>query len=1506
MERFKVKMNYLRNVAPVEIPGLRDDPRNLMQYMGYMNSVELPTKTEDEDRVLPPSSFGSGLWGGVEHNEEYKAKTFVEQQQYKQIWYHKMAVKDTTFNSLPLATQQSYYDKLMMRAPGNESGLYAPYVPKKIDILNAQDMSKQRVARANFTLNLGKAFGGAYAALAAGPIRFAAGPDSGIGKVFRDVEKMSTWYSYLGEQKGINRFTTGVLPSIVGYGVGIIAPGSLFGNLEKALAGSTKVVSGVVKKVPGLFQRAGTAVGAKLPDLTYQVTGGAVAGVMQGIGEAMVEDKPWHTYIPRDVSIGVAAEFGVRYLGMLRGLRKAAKAAGMSTADMLQGPFKFDGSKVASAELENILQGNPEMAAAYRASKMVDHQGRPLVNMRSPAGVRSLADILGFEADFTNDSLKLNRAAKIIKSKGGYYKVKITPKVPLAQEFFGSEEVRIDKAVAWMDNSKEARGLWDEAVKSQVHPGEAISAAPQVELRVGDFVPEDGRKILLDHFDRSGQDLGISYTADPRGATARSLDRTYAIIRKMSPAKAETTLRGLGVIFDEDIASNKIIIKQIKGELNEALPEHAFYVLNSETHQPVPNDQLPSYFLTHPKLKQPVKFGHTFMGSGRDVRKMISTMRKQYTNAERAITKVSKSAGNMSILNKVDTQMVEVRARVADGTGKLNDTVLSFNSLKQAQDVLSIGTNRGMKATAKHIFDNNPAVRKSYDDFVKVLRKTDPRKLETEWVPYTFAAKMADDQGYALSYYNGKYVVQDLLDDSGNFKQWIFDNVNDTVEWFNHLQRTMAKDVAPDLLRGLKREAVEELGNDNLLKDPMRDIGPEALKRNGRYGLRTLLSVGLQPSQYAMQRLDKLAVVGELRSQGLDMVRYFNDFQLANRSLNSFSNPRISFLNKMAKGVNKPEVKMMSRWLEALDNVDELQAIEKKLKPLYEMKPDIENLMMETFGAARGTELVEKSNTLRRYMDELFALAGEDANKYLKHYIPHLREQIKLHSNLGDTLHPGKLTDIPDADKQFFFELLRETDPGQVAFQDDVFKTVETYTHLMGRKLTIRPTMHKIGNQVRDITAKLNARGALPADYEAVTHYVGEMMRSMEGIDGPTQRIFEMAMSNTMDSLKESLGIKWGPQTRKFDIMSRLSTLTTGAHLAARPITVFRNFTQSLITGGSLIGNDWWAEGMEKALIPGNMRRMMNLGQMKLGEIPTAAGTLVRGADEGVFPRIVHMAMGPYKFADSFNRTVVYLGMESRLDHAIGLFRKGAITKKRFETLSGARLFGKQQFNAGAAILDGAQDFDKGVAAWKDHFANLAVSRSQYLYNAFDQPQWFRSAIGRFFGQYTSWPINYASMLLERMTSDSISIAEKAKFFGRMALNTTAISYGLWSVGMNPRSWAPWNMGTMQGGPYFQLMNDSLKAAGGDQQAYINVVKFMTSIVPFAYEGEGVLRAIQAYQDGEFWEAAMHLASAPPRYDLYPRRETFVDDIEKKLMGAGNIYFGTIAGKGIPEVFGSL
>jgi len=1440
-QRAGLRQLWLVRSAPHVHPQAFQDIRTFKALYDYTASFDPPPVLPDEEEILRPETLTLGGLDAIDNDPRFARKTYGEQRALRTVWLYKMSADDPEFQGLDPDEQMAFQQKVMRRGPALEQrgrfqfGRYDPVeVEEEIASWGRAKQSADRFAH-NFQEMLTLAFGG----LILGPMRLIGGEDTAVASWLRNRTRHDQWYSEITEN--VKNFWNTGLAGFMGYGAGLVL-GPFFG-VEKLFAGATGVAGAKLVTSAGAFQKLGQAIGMKLPALAYQTLGGAFAGGLQGIGEALQEGVDWYTYLPRDMTIGVGAEFVSRFFGIARAIRKVAKLHNVPVGK----------------ELNQIFATHPLLRGPLAAMNEVDPSGMLIKNFEGRSGAQLRSHLLGLDMVEETDRVVFRKAGQQV------------------MEFTGDEAKRFQNANEWMDISEYADDLW-EGTKVGKNVAEMLGMSPtRVEVRRGLRVPEAGRKYTLQTLKKHNLAQGLDFTLDPRGDISE-VDKIYGMVYTQSPKKAADSLARIGIVFSDDAVENRAIITDFRHNLQKLHPDNAYFVVNKRNKSTVFADEMPKEFINAPDQKAPMIFETTFSGNANNIRGMLSNLRKLYANEGRAITRLAKST-HMDMRKFIDNEVVEIRYRVPDADGNLIDTAIHYPSIKEAQKAFTLGKNAGLKGVASSFFADDKSLQAKYKLWMKYV--ADRGMKRADFLPFQFVAAMADQNHYALGFYKGKYVLQDILVDD-QYLTHNFDGLKDVVKFLNEND---ARQLVPDFTEGLSKEAAQQLTPE--LVNPLKEVYDSTSKTRHFTLTKAISRIGA-PTQHAIEDLQRLTVVQDIakRHPGLSPVRMYNTLRDSITRVNSMIDTEERFARSLGKGISKRQGEYIVDWMEGLlpDEKPLFEGME------YKTRDAVYREMVNEFGEAKAAQLTDVGTRLHEAYDRLFAGSGMHPSMYLKHYHPHLREEyIKRGFGLSDRVSMKQFTQMPGADKHYFFELMREIDARDVLWNKDPFEMYDTYSRLMARKMYLRPVIKDISTTFREISQEFVKAGGTPNDYRVVANYFGDLLANLQGIQAPSDTVFRLATDNTLMGIAKQIDAKIpganlaGRMKGKFDLVSKVITLSTGAHIAGRGYAVARNLTQSLITGGSVIGDRWWLEGLDRAARPGALERMYDLGVVRRGMVPAGAGFEVQRG--GILGWMVQKGMVPYKWADLVNRSIVYHGMEARVQEALDLYKRGKITPKRFARRSGAHLFGKAEYNEAINLFD-VRNPAKAEPAFVHRLSRLAADRTQYLYDAFEHPHFARSGVGRIFGQYTSWPINFVYLVREQLMSDTLSVVDKAAFMARLAGTTAAVGSAFYAAGVDPKKWAPWNMALFQGGPYYQMFNDFLSVLGGDARAASSLANALSSLVPFAYEGEGILRAVQAIQDGDPYEAFLHFLSAPLRLDRYPRRDIFTDEIEDVISDA--------------------
>lgn len=1470
-DKVRLQNAWLEQIAPQEYPQIMTNFRARRDLAQYVRDFDMPPPLENEQEIITPTTLSMHNIRKIETNPLFAEKSYKEQQQLKDVWYRKLSATDPEFQQLGPNEQREFYKKLMTRAPALESGstlLFGEFETED-QITQAQRWSKTRKIVESTSMNLANAFFQGFGSLIAAPIRLLTGEDSQFTKVVNDMQKQSDWLSTVASEH--SRFLTSTLPTFVGYGLGLVT--GPFRGLEKLLAGRAVVGGGkgIVSGAPGLLARGGAKIGLRAPDIAYRTTGGALAGALQGLAETQTTDIDVKTALAYEATAGVAFEFLSRYFGMMRQVRRVAKAMGRDPKRMFKAPLQLGSPSAVDPEVERLFKVNPATAAMQNQLYSVDPRG-VLRNLReSEQGVKLYSEILGYdEPEVAESFVRLKKGGEVV------------------EEFRSTnQELNIRNAVDYLEDDETAWEAWQNTSAGK-RVSEYIDSLPSLEMRLGVAVPEAARKYLTQRLSDFGV-TGLDIYKDPK-ANTEAIDRVYTILRgSRSGKKAAEALSSYGIQLDPaSTKANRQAVLQLRKELETIAPENSYTIINERNGNVMSMDENPVLYLEHPELKNLYVPGGIMQGNAQDIREYITKLNKQYRNEKSAITRFFKSR-KADLYRFNDSEIVELKLEVPF-ENRTKQVQLHFKSLKDAQDFLSTGQRSGYGNAADKFFRNNNRIQHSYEQFVKSMKKYNPTEYGKSFLPYKYAAEVARQEGFYLGVLRGNYIVQDIA--AGNdINVRTFKNLD---EVFDFLKGNDGRLALPDFAGPLSARAVEA-EYPRGLAPLVQDLPKEQVKRNRKFTLRDLIPRWFAPSRYVFERFERMAGVDALREKGYGPVSIYNNLRDMIRYQDAFRSRNLDQL-RQAKGVErfgKKKGELLSRHLEALDNeVERANAPIRNLE--YELKDEVYQEMVSEFGTRTADDLVAASTRIRRFMDDMFSLSGLDGEKYIKHYFPHMREMgERFGGGLSNRLDPKKITQIPDVDKRAFFEIMREADPNEFWWTRDLDQALDNYVNAMSRVVTVRPVMKNLANVVRETTENLSRQGATPNDYRNFVNYLAGIFENIEGVKGVGDEVFRYATENTLDTLTDFVNKKFKTNFKfrgRYKLLRTLLTLTTGAHIAARPWPVFRNLTQSMLTGGSTIGLRWIFSGYDQAMRPGAYEYLRRAGIIPEQVMPHGAGLAM--GPRNLLEKGVFWGMRPYKWADSTNRAAVYYGMIDRIDNAFELYRKGQISAKQFPKKAGANLFGKEQYNQAVSLLN-TNDIEAGFEAFKDRLARIAVDETQFLYNSIDRPAMFRSSIGRLFGQYTTWPLNYYNLAKNKLMSDSMTAAQKIGFFARLTTVIGAISTSLHAAGLNPATYAPWNAMTFEGGPYFQLLNDMLSTAQGDIGAFKNTVRALTSLIPFGYEGEGIYRAIEAYKDGDPYEAFLHVASAPIRLSAFPRRDSYMDYAENVLVDYATRTFQT-------------
>ena len=1487
-EQFQFRTFWMNNIAPQLYPQITTDLQARGQLQNHINRTRpIPIREWESEIITPGTTDSYRDWGEIETSPTFRRLNFQNQQEMKALWFQKMSANDESFRELDPENQEGYYRRLMerpavhgvgtsdlLRRTGvDDTEVFMHWLPVETlweggyeaaeDKKRAGDAAK---VLANFAASAVRGIG----ALPAGLATLVAGQNNTITQAYQDVMKMRDWTNMVNDR---NNFLTNTLPSLAGGIAGILA--GPYPAFERAFA----TVGG----------RALNMLLPRVPTIVGQTAGAAVSGAIYGIGAAISEGQPWHSNLATDATMGIGFEFAGRWVGALMLARKAAKQAGVPLKQMIAPAMDAGRKTNLTPALERVFSANPTTRQLVDELGMVNRQGLGLEALQKKEGVKMVADTLGLDVRHLDNATELWRG-------GNLYHREVGP-----------ENVRIRNTVNFMLDDPINFEVWSKTTAGK-QLLELVETHPTVEMRRMTEVPVEARGHIQDFFKLHGQGNYFTAAAGTREKVL-SLDEVYDIVKRSGPRKAASLLQARGVQFDGGEAAHRAATAQLKSQMDQLFFESPYFIVNASNKgdpKIVEIKDLPVHMIESPMINQPIMHEGVYVGNAGTIRNVLKNLNRTQTSMKRNATVAAKK-GKGTATHLQDSDIVELRMSVPDGTGALHDVILHMPSLRDAERLLRTGaTGKKLDTLLDDLFQGiDPGVRGSYDSFVKEFLKRNPSKYTSDFAPYAFATKMAREQGMHLGVVGGRYVLHDQI--ATNYR--VFDNLNSV---YRHLTEIDGRAILPDLTPGMSRSALEVAAPDSMV-DPMRikldRIDHTAARANG---LRAHAVSQLGPTQHAINYLESTEGGKLFREAGIPVTGIYNRFTDTNRAVTAFINDKTRTASKITRGLSKKKAEYVYKYMEGLDNPAERTAMGQLGKGRL-TKSEIYDEMTQVFGANVADDIASRATEAAQFFDEMFVRAGLDWATYTKHYIPHMRLNMEIRG--GDmNVKWNELTDslrMSAPEREAFFEMMREADPRNVLMDMDVRRLMGMYSHMAARNIFIRPMIKDLAGQVNNLVDQLSVAGQL-GDGAQVVRYLRDMFNSINGVHNLADAGLRDATQNIyvkMGRLADRLSGKKMPDGKTGFYEARAKSQThnpidtmiawnTGAHLGMRGFSVARNLTQSLTTTGSLLGVSWWMDAVDKVMKPGSMQRMMDLGIVSRNAIPVA-GWRQMSADTFI-KKATSLGMQPFREADAINRMIAYTMGESRARHAFQMLDNNRIKDaSHFARVSGAKLYGIENYNQIVDINNLARDGAASRDAVADRLGKLAVERTQYMYELWNQPQAFRNGVGRLFGQYTSWPLNFMGLVSEAMNPKSgMPVIQRAEFFTRLVGITGGFAAAMYEAGMNPAAFAPWNMGEVGIGPQAEMLMDGVRGITGDRDSLFRLVQNASRYYPFAMASSGFVRSVQAMEDGDFSEAFLHLIAAPMNYDVYPRREPLTQNQIDNLLKLANQYAETRRGAG--------
>lgn len=334
------------------------------------------------------------------------------------------------------------------------------------------------------------------------------------------------------------------------------------------------------------------------------------------------------------------------------------------------------------------------------------------------------------------------------------------------------------------------------------------------------------------------------------------------------------------------------------------------------------------------------------------------------------------------------------------------------------------------------------------------------------------------------------------------------------------------------------------------------------------------------------------------------------------------------------------------------------------------------------------------------------------------------------------------------------------------------------------------------------------------------------------------------------------------------EALQKYIMLSYAGALGARPALLVRDAISLFTTGYPILHEDLW-RGMRTAfdgLYEGQSRRKVALqhgwllGKDQLSEMIAGGGEHEGGKGEEVHGMLGKAEQKMEGFAQKSLTGIQWVHNNSRLVTGWGFHGKITDALEKFAEDGDQRAFIKQ---SGFWFLNDARQASilreaAGVVGKPEAMKQFAlrttkdmVDATQWNYTKGAQPGIYKFGIGRLFGQYGTWPLNYVEYARKFLTSGGGD--EAAKSFARLVLAHGAVLSAAQHAGIDAGKWVLTNPLAYGGGPIFQAVTNipgtmDFESARGDEARREMVRMFWPGMLPGGDEAEAVYTAIR---DGE-------------------------------------------------------
>lgn len=305
--------------------------------------------------------------------------------------------------------------------------------------------------------------------------------------------------------------------------------------------------------------------------------------------------------------------------------------------------------------------------------------------------------------------------------------------------------------------------------------------------------------------------------------------------------------------------------------------------------------------------------------------------------------------------------------------------------------------------------------------------------------------------------------------------------------------------------------------------------------------------------------------------------------------------------------------------------------------------------------------------------------------------------------------------------------------------------------------------------------------------------------RMVNGALEHAQELFNAGVEKVNRVLPEGMQLEKSEMPAQ-DILGKYILFSYAGGLGLRPMTFIRDAMQLLTTTIGVLGPRYTFTGMERAFRNPEAWAIADKYGWLMKDNPLH--NLYSGGYEKLSPNrgteLAETVLKPLKWSNNSNRLIAGWG---HYEKAIDAIRQHAHTNPQ----KMAKEIGLHYLDEGLQKKFIEEIAGAGPEAWDDIAKRITkhmVDFSQWDYRRGASPGIYKYALGRLFGQYGTWPLNYIEFL--RHVASRGDAADKAKTLSQLALSHYAILYAGESAGVDTGTWVGLEPAAYSGGPLLQ------------------------------------------------------------------------------------------------------